>query len=324
MVESTNNSASFCTVARTGYRGALSWMREVSESLNPEDPFQMMKYRRVQERVRVTKAKFDATKLQTLEKIDLLAISRQGMLSQNLGGYQKSLTAYHRRMEELYGQLAKDIQITGGLRFTRLPELNDLVSKCRVGQQPGASSDPDLIAVDDAASPPIESAGDEGTVAPPSQAVARSPDFSPETEQNPASGQDEGKYSSRMAARGTALTKPFTPTDLFLGWDESEVGTLKEIFRDMPLSGGANPISEGPSEQGAAKLPLFLPSQLLGSKPAAQEADSTARSSSGGGEKGASLDNWYSMLSEIDLMDSAGKGTAASNARASKSLEESV
>ncbi|CAG2157029.1 unnamed protein product, partial [Oppiella nova] len=76
--------------ARTAYRAALLWMKDVSQQLDPDTYKQLEKFRKVQSHVRKTKVRFDRIKLDTLQKIDLLSASRCNMYSHALVGYQNS------------------------------------------------------------------------------------------------------------------------------------------------------------------------------------------------------------------------------------------
>ena len=83
--------------ARTGYRGALMWMKNVSQELDPDTYKQLEKFRKaslvtnslkiisppltssplqVQGHVKQSKVRFDKYKLDCLQKVDLLAASR--------------------------------------------------------------------------------------------------------------------------------------------------------------------------------------------------------------------------------------------------------
>lgn len=77
--------------ARTEYRGALLWMKNVSSELDPDTYKKLEKFRRVQSQVKTTKTKFDHVKNDVIEKIDLLLASRCNMFSHVLVLYQQSL-----------------------------------------------------------------------------------------------------------------------------------------------------------------------------------------------------------------------------------------
>jgi hypothetical protein len=65
--------------ARTEYRGALLWMKNVSLELDPDTSNKLEKFRRVQAQVKKTKSKFDRLKVDVIQKVDLLSASRCNM-----------------------------------------------------------------------------------------------------------------------------------------------------------------------------------------------------------------------------------------------------
>ncbi|XP_072548512.1 islet cell autoantigen 1 [Salminus brasiliensis] len=77
--------------ARTEYRGALLWMKDVSQELDPDTHKQMEKFRKVQAQVRLTKTSFDKLKNDVCQKVDLLGASRCNLLSHVLTNYQTTL-----------------------------------------------------------------------------------------------------------------------------------------------------------------------------------------------------------------------------------------
>ncbi|KAI5092414.1 islet cell autoantigen 1 [Silurus meridionalis] len=77
--------------ARTEYRGALLWMKDVSQELDPDTHKQMEKFRKVQAQVRVSKTGFDKLKTDVCQKVDLLGASRCNLLSHVLTNYQTTL-----------------------------------------------------------------------------------------------------------------------------------------------------------------------------------------------------------------------------------------
>lgn len=83
--------------ARTEYRGALMWMKNVSEELDPDMYKKLDKFRRVQTQVKKNKANFDRLKLAVMQKVDLLAASRCNMLSHVLAAYQDTLLQFWER-----------------------------------------------------------------------------------------------------------------------------------------------------------------------------------------------------------------------------------
>nr|KAF6319585.1 islet cell autoantigen 1 [Myotis myotis] len=73
---------------RTEYRGALLWMKDVSQELDPDLYKQMEKFRKVQAQVRLAKKSFDKLKMDVCQKVDLLGASRCNLLSHMLATYQ--------------------------------------------------------------------------------------------------------------------------------------------------------------------------------------------------------------------------------------------
>ncbi|XP_014401603.1 PREDICTED: islet cell autoantigen 1-like protein isoform X1 [Myotis brandtii] len=115
--------------ARTEYRGALLWMKDVSQELDPDTLKQMEKFRKVQIQVRSSKASFDKLKMDVCQKVDLLGASRCNMLSHSLATYQRTLLGFWektaRTMSQIYGAYI-------GLHpydFVALKQLQDTSSK---------------------------------------------------------------------------------------------------------------------------------------------------------------------------------------------------
>uniref|UniRef100_A0AAY5E903 AH domain-containing protein n=1 Tax=Electrophorus electricus TaxID=8005 RepID=A0AAY5E903_ELEEL len=80
--------------ARTEYRGALLWMKDVSQELDPDTYKQLEKFRKVQAQVRGTKVHFDKLKNDVCQKVDMLGASRCNMLSHSLCAYQTTLLQF--------------------------------------------------------------------------------------------------------------------------------------------------------------------------------------------------------------------------------------
>ncbi|KAL8571844.1 hypothetical protein ACOMHN_033371 [Nucella lapillus] len=93
--------------ARTEYRGALLWMKKVSEELDPDTYRQLEKFRKVQGQVRKTKQRFDKLKLDVMQKIDLLAASRCNMFSHNLATYQSALLLFWQKTSTTMAAVAE-------------------------------------------------------------------------------------------------------------------------------------------------------------------------------------------------------------------------
>ncbi|XP_051467547.1 islet cell autoantigen 1 isoform X5 [Apus apus] len=93
---------------RTEYRGALLWMKDVSQELDPDLYKQMEKFRKVQAQVRHAKLNFDKLKTDVCQKVDLLGASRCNLLSHVLTTYQSLQDPVNKLTEKAE---KKDLQI---------------------------------------------------------------------------------------------------------------------------------------------------------------------------------------------------------------------
>ncbi|XP_077128182.1 islet cell autoantigen 1-like protein isoform X1 [Ranitomeya variabilis] len=96
--------------ARTEYRGALLWMKDVSQELDPDTYKQMEKFRKVQIQVRNTKSHFDKTKMDVCQKVDLLGASRCNLLSHSLASYQTTLLHFWMKTAHLMSEIQEEFQ----------------------------------------------------------------------------------------------------------------------------------------------------------------------------------------------------------------------
>ncbi|XP_064647200.1 islet cell autoantigen 1-like isoform X8 [Lineus longissimus] len=109
--------------ARTEYRGALLWMKDVSEELDPDTYKQLEKFRKVQAQVKKTKAKFDKLKLDSMQKIDLLAASRCNMFSHVLANYQTTLLHFWDKTSRTMAAVSESFKGYQHYEFNMLKEL---------------------------------------------------------------------------------------------------------------------------------------------------------------------------------------------------------
>ncbi|ESP01919.1 hypothetical protein LOTGIDRAFT_225030 [Lottia gigantea] len=114
--------------ARTEYRGALLWMKKVSEELDPDMYKQLEKFRKVQTQVRKTKAKFDKLKLDVMQKVDLLAASRCNMFSHVLANYQTTLLHFWEKTSRTMSAVAESFK---GYQYYEFNLLKELAEPCR-------------------------------------------------------------------------------------------------------------------------------------------------------------------------------------------------
>ncbi|GAB5575898.1 islet cell autoantigen 1-like protein isoform X1 [Prionailurus iriomotensis] len=115
--------------ARTEYRGALLWMKDVSQELDPDTLKQMEKFRKVQIQVRNSKASFDKLKMDVCQKVDLLGASRCNMLSHSLTTYQRTLLGFWEKTAQLMSQIHGTSTGFHLYDFVALKQLQDTPSK---------------------------------------------------------------------------------------------------------------------------------------------------------------------------------------------------
>ena len=114
--------------ARTEYRGALLWMKNVSTELDPDTFKQLEKFRKVQANVKSSKRKFDKLGLDCLQKVDLLAASRCNMFSHALIMYQNTLVTFWDKTSKTMNHVNKGFQ---GYQYYEFNYIKDLAGPSR-------------------------------------------------------------------------------------------------------------------------------------------------------------------------------------------------
>ncbi|XP_038171379.1 islet cell autoantigen 1-like protein isoform X1 [Arvicola amphibius] len=111
--------------ARTEYRGALLWMKDASQELDPDTLKQMEKFRKVQIQVRKSKGSFDKLKMDVCQKVDLLGASRCNMLSHSLTTYQRTLLGFWEKTAQMMSQIQEACADFHPYDFIALKRLQD-------------------------------------------------------------------------------------------------------------------------------------------------------------------------------------------------------
>ncbi|XP_029942253.1 islet cell autoantigen 1 isoform X2 [Salarias fasciatus] len=111
--------------ARTEYRGALLWMKDVSQELDPDTYKQLEKFRKVQTQVRGTKGQFEKLKNDVCQKVDMLGASRCNMLSHSLCTYQTTLLQFWEKTAHAMSGIHEAFQGHVPYQFTTLKDLRD-------------------------------------------------------------------------------------------------------------------------------------------------------------------------------------------------------
>ncbi|KAJ8415943.1 hypothetical protein AAFF_G00405000 [Aldrovandia affinis] len=115
--------------SRTEYRGALLWMKDVSQELDPDTFKQMEKFRKVQAQVRLTKTGFDKLKNDVCQKVDLLGASRCNLLSHVLTTYQTTLLHFWEKTSHTMAAIHESFKGYQPYAFTTLKTLQDPTNK---------------------------------------------------------------------------------------------------------------------------------------------------------------------------------------------------
>ncbi|KAL1021697.1 hypothetical protein UPYG_G00016760 [Umbra pygmaea] len=111
--------------SRTEYRGALLWMKDVSQELDPDTYKQLEKFRKVQSQVRGSKEQFEKLKNDVCQKVDILGASRCNMLSHSLSTYQTTLLQFWEKTAYLMGGIHEAFKGHVPYQFTTLKDLRD-------------------------------------------------------------------------------------------------------------------------------------------------------------------------------------------------------
>ncbi|XP_026173185.1 islet cell autoantigen 1 [Mastacembelus armatus] len=114
---------------RTEYRGALLWMKDVSQELDPDTHKQMEKFRKVQAQVRTTKTSFDKLKNDVCQKVDLLGASRCNLLSHVLTTYQTTLLHFWEKTSHTMAAIHESFKGSQHYEFSTLKTLQGPVDK---------------------------------------------------------------------------------------------------------------------------------------------------------------------------------------------------
>ncbi|XP_026686388.1 islet cell autoantigen 1 [Diaphorina citri] len=125
-IEDTLYNVTAMEKARTEYRAALNWMKDISQELDPDTFKQLEKFKKVQDQVKKTKKKFDRQKLDCLEKVDLLSAARCNMFSHALILYQNSMLTFTEKSASTFTQIANGFKGYQHYDFCVVKELTGL------------------------------------------------------------------------------------------------------------------------------------------------------------------------------------------------------
>uniref|UniRef100_H0W7L4 Islet cell autoantigen 1 n=1 Tax=Cavia porcellus TaxID=10141 RepID=H0W7L4_CAVPO len=311
---------------RTEYRGALLWMKDVSQELDPDLYKQMEKFRKVQTQVRLAKKNFDKLKMDVCQKVDLLGASRCNLLSHMLATYQTTLLHFWEKTSHTMAAIHESFKGYQPYKFTTLKSLQDPMKKLvekeekkRIAQQDSteaAGQEPrQLISLED------------------ENQCKESSSFDTEDEKSILSTSD--KTSTQNARSGPmdelldmkpeegACLGPMAETPEPDSTDKDDLLLLSEIFNASSLEEGEfskewaavfgdNRLKE-PAPAGALGEPDakfqtgsgFLPSQLLD-----QNMKDLQASLQEPAKAASDLTAWFSLFADLDPLsnpDAVGK-----------------
>ncbi|XP_048469713.1 islet cell autoantigen 1 isoform X4 [Rhincodon typus] len=115
--------------SRTEYRGALLWMKDVSQELDPDMYKHLEKFRKVQGQVRHAKIHFDKLKNDVCQKVDLLGASRCNLLSHILATYQTTLLHFWEKTSHTMAAIHESFKGYQPYEFAMLKVLQGPVNK---------------------------------------------------------------------------------------------------------------------------------------------------------------------------------------------------
>ncbi|XP_006170688.1 islet cell autoantigen 1 isoform X5 [Tupaia chinensis] len=217
---------------RTEYRGALLWMKDVSQELDPDLYKQMEKFRKVQTQVRLAKKNFDKLKMDVCQKVDLLGASRCNLLSHMLATYQTTLLHFWEKTSHTMAAIHESFKGYQPYEFTTLKSLQDPMKK--------------LVEKEEKKITQQESR--EAAVQEPSQLISLE-DENQHKESSSFKSEDEKSMLS-------ALDKSSTPNACS--------GPMDELLDMKPEEGAClGPVSGTPEPEGADKEDLLLLSEIF-------------------------------------------------------------
>ncbi|XP_069376778.1 islet cell autoantigen 1-like isoform X1 [Paralichthys olivaceus] len=153
--------------SRTEYRGALLWMKDISQELDPDTYKQLEKFRKVQAQVRGSKSQFEKLKNDVCQKVDMLGASRCNMLSHSLCTYQTTLLHFWEKTAQAMSGIHEAFQGHVPYQFTTLKDLRDpleqlteLEKQMDTKEKTVKSNTDSLVSLDD--DKPLGSASDIG------------------------------------------------------------------------------------------------------------------------------------------------------------------
>ncbi|XP_028924457.1 islet cell autoantigen 1-like protein isoform X2 [Ornithorhynchus anatinus] len=248
--------------ARTEYRGALLWMKDVSQELDPDTYKQLEKFRKVQIEVRNTKTQFDKLKMDVCQKVDLLGASRCNMLSHSLTAYQRTLLGFWEKTARMMSRIHEEFTEVHPYDFVVLKRLHEPPAQLaeeqkedKIGNDSLPENFEELIVLDEES--PV-SLGTDRVPEDHKESLFQMSEFGASQLSGP---ENVVKDLLADSLEGKDFEKEFS----FLSPSSSGPGeSTQECQTAFGQPGSSFPTQVASSESEAlANLPGFLPSQLL-------------------------------------------------------------
>uniref|UniRef100_H3D266 Islet cell autoantigen 1 n=1 Tax=Tetraodon nigroviridis TaxID=99883 RepID=H3D266_TETNG len=272
--------------SRTEYRGALLWMKDVSQELDPDTHKQMEKFRKVQAQVRSTKTSFDKLKNDVCQKVDLLGASRCNLLSHVLTTYQTTLLHFWEKTSHKLAAIHESFRGSHHSAF------------CTV-QTPQERTDKAAKDSNDAGTPEEREAGKTADPRPDRIISAGAENTS-----------DHTRHGKRQSCTHLLHVRPVVESsdcpelegedslallDEILGCSSLDEGDLspdwKDLFGDNEEASSSSPAAEEQPEEKS-----FLPSQLLDHSFTVDPCPLSEAS----GTCSRDLSAWFSLFADLD------------------------
>ncbi|CAL8406730.1 unnamed protein product [Arctogadus glacialis] len=269
--------------SRTEYRGALLWMKDASQELDPDTYKQLEKFRKIQSQVRGTKGQFDKLKNDVCQKVDMLGASRCNMLSHSLCTYQTTLLQFWEKTAHTMSSIHQDFQGHVSYQFTTLKALRDPLeqltekeekeereNKRKEKKRPPPDLDDDLVSLDAILAP--DSMSDYGDLlgGGPSLPMSSSLPGQREEEEEDARQRGDMDFLKDLLSPGPGggadeFSREWQ--DAFGSFDSPSLSHAPNMSvggataATPGSAGGAAPFMSGPAQSPQSQG--FLPSQLL-------------------------------------------------------------
>ncbi|XP_069915896.1 islet cell autoantigen 1 isoform X6 [Oryctolagus cuniculus] len=290
---------------RTEYRGALLWMKDVSQELDPDLYKQMEKFRKVQTQVRLAKKNFDKLKMDVCQKVDLLGASRCNLLSHMLATYQTTLLHFWEKTSHTMAAIHESFRGYQPYEFTTLKSLQDPVKKLVEKEEKRKVAQQDSVEAPMQESSQLISLEDENQ-------RTDSPGFQRpidglldmKSEEGAGPGPGVGTLDPEGADKDDLLllTEMFSASSL----EEGEFGReWAAVFGDGRLRESAAAAGLGEPDLKLQAGSSFLPSQLLD-----QNMKDLQASLKEPAKAASDLTAWFSLFADLDPLsnpDAVGK-----------------